>query len=139
MNLIRILRILGSDRRDLLTQSKVEAEVEARIEWSIFIRSIVRGRCYRLRLRLTTKLRHIKRLIATLAFLLGVMPLLIYNVRNNWGTFHGNLTRDTQAIPAKLLFLYNTEAKGMFGWLTTPDWQTPTPHPPKHKPVLATP
>src|SRR6185369_13308267 len=48
-------------------------------------------------------------LIAVLAFSLGVLPLAIYNVQNQWGTFHGNLTRDTQGIAAKALFLLNTE------------------------------
>jgi 4-amino-4-deoxy-L-arabinose transferase-like glycosyltransferase len=70
-------------------------------------------------------------LIAVLAFSLGVLPLAIYNVQNQWGTFHGNLTRDTQGIAAKALFLLNTESKGMFGWLTSPNWQTPQPHLPQ--------
>jgi hypothetical protein len=68
--------------------------------------------------------------VAVLAFTLGVFPLLIYNVQNQWGTFHGNLTRDTQGMRAKAIFLLNTESRGMFGWLSPENWQTPQPRAP---------
>lgn len=68
--------------------------------------------------------------IAVLAFVLGALPLLVYNVDNHWGTFHGNWSRDTKGITGKARFLLYTESKGLFGWLTASDWQTPEPQPP---------
>ncbi|HEY2012343.1 MAG TPA: glycosyltransferase family 39 protein, partial [Bryobacteraceae bacterium] len=68
--------------------------------------------------------------VALLAFTLGALPLLIYNAKNHWGTFHGNLTRDTAGIPGKARFLMESENRGLFGWLTAVNWQTPEPHVP---------
>jgi hypothetical protein len=70
--------------------------------------------------------------ISVLAFALGVLPLLIYNVRNDFATFHGNFHYDSSDIPNKARLLMNTAAgPGLFGWLMYEDWQTPKPHQPK--------
>lgn len=69
-------------------------------------------------------------MVAALALFLGALPLLIYNLDNRWATFHGNLTRDTRDLPGKARFLMESEKKGLFGWLTAWNWQTPEPHEP---------
>jgi len=68
--------------------------------------------------------------IAVAAFVLGALPLVVYNVGDDWGTLHGNWTRDTRHIPGKARFLMQTESGALFGWLSAPDWQTPKPQPP---------
>ena len=68
--------------------------------------------------------------LAVLAFLVGALPLLVYNAESHWETFHGNFTRDFKDLPGKAQFLLNTEKKGVFGWLTARDWQTPQPQSP---------
>ena len=70
--------------------------------------------------------------IAALGFLLGVLPLLVYNVENKWATFVGNISRDTSDIPGKARMLMETaKGGGMFGWMFDEQWQTPSPHPPR--------
>jgi len=69
---------------------------------------------------------------AALGFLLGVLPLLVYNVENQWATFVGNISRDTSDIPGKARMLMETaKGGGMFGWMFDEQWQTPAPHPPQ--------
>ena len=68
---------------------------------------------------------------AVLAFGLGALPLIIFNVEEGWPTFHGNFELDTKDLPAKAAFLVYTESRGMFGWLTARSWQTPQPQPPQ--------
>jgi 4-amino-4-deoxy-L-arabinose transferase-like glycosyltransferase len=66
--------------------------------------------------------------IGALAFVLGALPLLVYNARHHWVTFAGNFHRDTSELAGKLVMLRNTaEGQGLFGWLTAEDWQTPKP------------
>jgi 4-amino-4-deoxy-L-arabinose transferase-like glycosyltransferase len=68
---------------------------------------------------------------AVLGFLLGVLPLLIYNVENEWATFVGNIRRDTSDIPGKAhILMENAKGDGLFGWMFDEQWQTPAPHPP---------
>ena len=69
--------------------------------------------------------------IAVLAFILGALPLLAYNSKHHWVTFRGNFHRDTTLIAAKATFLMNTAGgPGLFGWMTSEDFQTPDPHSP---------
>ena len=70
--------------------------------------------------------------IATLGFLLGVLPLLVFNSENRWATFVGNVNRDTSDIPGKARMLRDTaNGSGLFGWMFDEQWQTPAPHAPK--------
>ena len=77
--------------------------------------------------------------VAAGGFLLGALPLLIYNAGHHWVTFSGNFRRDTTpgAITGKFRMLVDTgHGDGLFGWMTDEDWQTPAPHAPQG--VLAT-
>ena len=68
---------------------------------------------------------------AALWFLLGALPLLIFNAKTHWSTFRGNVKRDTtaDAFAGKARMLMNTvNGQGLFGYLTDEDWQTPRPH-----------
>jgi 4-amino-4-deoxy-L-arabinose transferase-like glycosyltransferase len=70
--------------------------------------------------------------LAIAAFLLGALPLVIYNAGHQWDTFHGNFHRETGSISGKAnLLLKTAEDGGLFGWLTEEDWKTPAPHRPK--------
>jgi 4-amino-4-deoxy-L-arabinose transferase-like glycosyltransferase len=70
--------------------------------------------------------------IAALGFLLGILPLLIYNAENQWATFVGNISRDTSDIPGKARMLMETaKGDGLFGWMFNEQWQTPKPHAPR--------
>jgi 4-amino-4-deoxy-L-arabinose transferase-like glycosyltransferase len=74
------------------------------------------------------------RRIATgaLAFALGALPLIIYNVDEHFATFRSNVVRDTSNIPGKASFLMDTvDSRGFFGWLVNEDWQAPVPHQPE--------
>jgi hypothetical protein len=69
---------------------------------------------------------------AALGFLLGVMPLLVYNLDTGWATFVGNVQRDTSDIPGKARMLMETaKGDGLFGWMFDEQWQTPHPQPPR--------
>jgi 4-amino-4-deoxy-L-arabinose transferase-like glycosyltransferase len=69
--------------------------------------------------------------IATSAFCLGALPLIIFNVHSNFETFRKNTVQDTIPVSAKAEYLL-TAAKGgaLFGYLVPDDWQTPAPHRP---------
>jgi hypothetical protein len=70
--------------------------------------------------------------IAALGFLLGVLPLLVFNVENGWATFAGNVGRDTSDIPGRAHMLMETaKGDGLFGWMFDEQWQTPAPHAPQ--------
>ncbi len=70
-------------------------------------------------------------LIAMLGFVVGVFPLLHYNLRNKWATFAGNVSRDTSDIPGRARLLMETaKGDGLFDWMFDEQWQTPSPHPP---------
>lgn len=63
--------------------------------------------------------------IATLAFSLGALPLIIYNYKQNLATFRSNISYDTGDIPGKAsLLLATADSRGLFSWLVDEDWQT---------------
>ena len=67
-----------------------------------------------------------------LAFSLGALPLIIYNVHEKFPTFRSNMTRDTSNIPGKARMLMNTaNGHGLFDWLVNEDWEAPVPHQPE--------
>jgi hypothetical protein len=69
--------------------------------------------------------------LAAGGFLLGALPLIIYNAGHHWVTFAGNFQRDTTpgAISGKFRMLVDTgQGDGLFGWMIDEDWQTPAPH-----------
>ena len=68
--------------------------------------------------------------VTFVALCLGALPLLIYNASSHWGTFRGNVHRDFHDLPGKARLLRDTEARGLFGWLTAESWRTPKPHEP---------
>src|SRR5262249_22759582 len=69
--------------------------------------------------------------IAALAFALGALPLIVYNVDSRGGTFKGNFERNTRDVPGKAAFLIRSlSSDGLFAWMTADDWQTPQPHQP---------
>ncbi len=69
--------------------------------------------------------------VAFLAFTLGALPLLIYNVDHHWVTFRGNFRRDFSALGPKAIFLADTAGgAGLFGWMMFDNWQTPKPQEP---------
>jgi Dolichyl-phosphate-mannose-protein mannosyltransferase len=68
--------------------------------------------------------------IAVLALGLGALPLVIYNVENHGGTFHGNFQPAPQDLPGKAAFLARSSSgSGLFGWMTAEDWETAHPRP----------
>jgi len=70
--------------------------------------------------------------ISVLAFVLGALPLVIYNVKHPWATFRGNASYDAGDIPRKAQLLLDTaNGSGLFGWLNNEGWQTQNPHQPK--------
>jgi 4-amino-4-deoxy-L-arabinose transferase-like glycosyltransferase len=66
--------------------------------------------------------------LAVLAFMVGSLPLLIFNINNHWDTFRGNFQLDTSGLGGKAKLLAQTaKGGGLLGWLTAPNWQTPVP------------
>jgi 4-amino-4-deoxy-L-arabinose transferase-like glycosyltransferase len=73
--------------------------------------------------------------VAALGFLLGILPLLMYNLENQWATFAGNVDRDTSDIRGKAYILMRTaRGDGLFSWMFDEQWQTP--HPPAPSGVI---
>jgi hypothetical protein len=69
--------------------------------------------------------------LSALAFLLGALPLVIYNVNNRFATFRSNTSYDAHDVPGKArLLLATADSRALFGWLVNEDWQTPAPHVP---------
>jgi len=69
--------------------------------------------------------------IALLAFVVGALPLVLFNAQNHWETFRGNFKRDFSDLPGKSRMLMNTvNGQGLFGYMTGEDQDTPRPHPP---------
>jgi hypothetical protein len=69
--------------------------------------------------------------IAALAFALGALPLIAYNLHSRGGTFQGNFERNTKDVPGKAQFLIRSfSSQGLFAWMTAEDWQTTQPHQP---------
>jgi 4-amino-4-deoxy-L-arabinose transferase-like glycosyltransferase len=66
--------------------------------------------------------------VAALAFILGAMPLIAYNVRSRAQTFHDTVARETGGIGPKARVLMRTaDGSLLFGWLL--DGDAPAPHP----------
>jgi 4-amino-4-deoxy-L-arabinose transferase-like glycosyltransferase len=66
------------------------------------------------------------------AFLLGSLPLWIYNARFDWATVRGNLRGDFSGIRGKSEVLILTlNGAGMFGYLADEDSGTRVPHRPR--------
>jgi len=71
-------------------------------------------------------------LISVLAFVLGALPIIVYNVQQPWATFRGNVSYDTGDIPGKArLLLATADGSGLFSWLANEGWQTKNHHQPK--------
>jgi 4-amino-4-deoxy-L-arabinose transferase-like glycosyltransferase len=69
--------------------------------------------------------------ISALAFLLGALPLVIFNLNNHFATFRSNTSYDASDLPGKgRLLLTTADSRALFGWLVNEDWQTATPHTP---------
>ena len=69
--------------------------------------------------------------ISLLAFLLGALPLVLYNVDNRVATFRSNTVYESGKIAGKAsLLLATADGSALFGWLSNEDWQTASPHPP---------
>lgn len=69
--------------------------------------------------------------IAILSFVVGALPLILFNAQNHWETFGGNFKRDFSDLAGKSRMLANTVGgQGLFGYMTAEDQDTPRPHPP---------
>jgi 4-amino-4-deoxy-L-arabinose transferase-like glycosyltransferase len=67
--------------------------------------------------------------IAVLAFALGALPLIVYNIQKPLATFRGNASWDTTELATKGRLLAATvDGSGLFGWLNMEGWQTHNPH-----------
>ena len=66
---------------------------------------------------------------AVLAFALGALPLIVYNIEKPLATFRGNASWNTTELAAKGRLLATTVDGGaLFGWLNMEGWQTHNPH-----------
>ena len=55
---------------------------------------------------------------ASIAFLLGAWPLLVYNARHHWTTFRGNAAISSGETAGKLMMLkYTINGSGLFGYM----------------------
>lgn len=69
--------------------------------------------------------------IATAAFCLGALPLIVFNIHSGLSTFRQNIIRETNAFPTKARFLEGAlKGGGLFGHLEFEDSQTALPHTP---------
>ena len=67
-----------------------------------------------------------------LAFALGALPLIVYNIEKPLATFRGNTSWDTSDLAGKGRLLAATaNGSALFGWLSNEDWQTQNPHLPQ--------
>ncbi len=70
--------------------------------------------------------------ISVLAFALGALPLIIYNIQSPLATFRGNTSWDISDLAGKGRLLAATaNGSALFGWLNNEDWQTREPHLPE--------
>ena len=66
---------------------------------------------------------------SVLAFALGALPLIVYNIAKPLATFRGNASWNTTELAAKGRLLATTVDGGaLFGWLNMEGWQTHNPH-----------
>jgi hypothetical protein len=70
--------------------------------------------------------------ISVLAFALGALPLILYNIHSSLATFRGNASWDTSDLAGKRRLLVATaDGSALLGWLNNEDWQTHNPHLPQ--------
>jgi hypothetical protein len=68
--------------------------------------------------------------ISVAAFALGASPLIVYNLKTQGSTFHGQ-GFSAAGLPQKArVLMYTAEGVGLHGWMVDDDWQTPSPHAP---------
>ncbi|MFN7939811.1 MAG: glycosyltransferase family 39 protein [Bryobacteraceae bacterium] len=74
-----------------------------------------------------------RRIIVFLSFfLLGALPIVIYNIRKPLETFRGNTTFSRDDLRVKMVQLpRTTTGAALFGWLVADDWSTATPKAPQ--------
>lgn len=69
--------------------------------------------------------------IAFFAFVLGALPLLVYNCATGWATFQSNVQGDGGEVAGKLEILRQTvDGRGLIGLFTEEDRPAPAPHRP---------
>jgi hypothetical protein len=69
-------------------------------------------------------------LIATVAFGLGALPLIVFNAKTHLETFRGQ-QYSLDDVSGKARLLMNTaRGSALLGWMVNEDWQTAQPHPP---------
>jgi hypothetical protein len=67
--------------------------------------------------------------ISVLFFVLGALPLIVYNIEKPLATFRGNASWDTSDLAGKGRLLAATvDGHALFGWLNNEEWQTRDPH-----------
>lgn len=70
--------------------------------------------------------------VAVLAFAIGALPLILYNVHTRGGTFAGNAVYDAGDLPGKARQLLNTfQGNGLYGWMVEFNTHTNHPHAPR--------
>ena len=70
--------------------------------------------------------------ISVLAFALGALPLIVYNIAKPLATFRGNASWDASELATKgRLLVATANGSGLLGWLNYEDWQTKDPHLPQ--------
>ena len=70
--------------------------------------------------------------ISVLAFALGALPLIVYNIEKPLATFRGNASWDASELAGKGRLLAATaDGSALFGWLNSEEWQTQNPRPPR--------
>jgi len=70
--------------------------------------------------------------VAALAFLLGSLPLVVYNARSHGSTLRNEDHAGSGNVQDKALILLETlRGQGLFGYLTAEDADTPEPHHPE--------
>jgi hypothetical protein len=69
--------------------------------------------------------------LAASGFLLGALPLVVFNADTKLSTFRSNASYETRDVPGKARLLMATaDSGGLFGWINNEDWQTTAPHSP---------
>ena len=67
--------------------------------------------------------------ISAAGFLLGALPLVVYNVDTRFSTFRSNTSYDARDVAGKAnLLLATADSRALFGWMVFEDWQTEHPH-----------
>jgi hypothetical protein len=71
-------------------------------------------------------------IVAVSFFLIGALPLVIYNIRRPLATFRGNTSFSQDDLRMKTIQLPRTATgAGGFGWLVAEDWSIAMPKPPQ--------